>query len=1027
MNDQVIITINPLPTITTNPTSTTIVQGNSANIIASGAATYSWSPTTGLSCTTCASPTATPSATTSYVVTGTDLNGCSSTATAQVIVEPIVACPTCTTTLPPTLTASPTSRASYCINNDLFISGNVTFKGSEFKIASNVTIYVQDGFTLTIEGSHLYSCGSMWKGIVVKPTGRLIITDFTIPATNNKITSFIEDAIVAVKIENNIVNSGKLTLTNVLFNRNQTGVKISNYSANVSPYPFSINNCIFTCRKISFNPFDDASNTPWDKTSDVKGNPTFPNTSLQNVFINNTNYQQTGSDANLKAPFANQKSKAGLELENVGLTLNAGSSSSTYREFTIGSGTNMSIFDNQTIGVNLLNSNFTSVNSVFQNTGSRGAGIYASAKADKNNRIQVIPVALTVGNNKFVDCGRAMRVDNYLENNIQYCDVRSSQANWDPTSTKYGFDIRTNRYKNYRFLYNSIYNVTGAILINTFNSDYNISGTPNYGQYAGNINVDFNTIRPNIPTTNLISQTVTNAIFLENAGEVTQYANGSSSVITTNGNNIQASRGIYYNNWRFQYVQSQNNIVTVRNNQYLNASNQIYFGISVNNSPPAAPNVSFIRSNTITGFYTPSANSNTLLDPKLTGIESSLSGSVLVSCNSTSNTVNGIGFRGTSNGSLFRNNTMQNHRYGFFLDQGAEIGQQGIITNPSDNQWLGSYPTGNYKTMILSTIGTSTTSPLFVRPVPNFNPEGSGWSQSPIFQNTLYSSANESLKESTVTSPFPPVACFQIILSGIFKNEQEKIALDTSIYSNNYNGIDEKMKYISKEILFNVLKKDLSLLDSSSILNNFYIQNSSSAFESLYTINKYLESGNLSGGMASNTAFIAANNIEENYKKYQEIYGKYKIFNNWSATDSTDLKNLAEKCPFSDGAVVYKARALFNLLFEKNEIFPDLCDSRGGERSMKIQDNSEDNQNGISVFPNPTKGEVFVNMSDLEETKVNIQVFDASGKIVFENQNLDVTNGLANFTLNVKNGIYFVHVLALTDSKVKVEKLIINK
>ncbi len=179
--------------------------------------------------------------------------------------------------------------------------------------------------------------------------------------------------------------------------------------------------------------------------------------------------------------------------------------------------------------------------------------------------------------------------------------------------------------------------------------------------------------------------------------------------------------------------------------------------------------------------------------------------------------------------------------------------------------------------------------------------------------------------------------------------------------------------------------------------------------------------------MASNTAFVAANNIEENYKKYQEIYGKYKIFNNWSATDSTDLKNLAEKCPFSDGAVVYKARALFNLLFEKNEIFPDLCDSRGGERSMKIQNNGEDNQNGITVFPNPTKGEVFVNMSDLEETKVNIQVFDASGKIVFENQNLDVTNGLANFTLNVKNGMYFVHIVDLSNNELKVEKLIINK
>jgi hypothetical protein len=47
---------------------------------ASGAPNYSWSPTTGLSCTTCPNPTVTSSVTTSYVVTSNDTGGCHSVA-----------------------------------------------------------------------------------------------------------------------------------------------------------------------------------------------------------------------------------------------------------------------------------------------------------------------------------------------------------------------------------------------------------------------------------------------------------------------------------------------------------------------------------------------------------------------------------------------------------------------------------------------------------------------------------------------------------------------------------------------------------------------------------------------------------------------------------------------------------------------------------------------------------------------------------------------------------------------------------
>ncbi|MEL6864893.1 MAG: gliding motility-associated C-terminal domain-containing protein [Bacteroidota bacterium] len=55
-----------------------ICPGEFATLEASGAATYNWSPATGLDCTTCPIVQASPSEDTWYVVTGTDALGCSS-------------------------------------------------------------------------------------------------------------------------------------------------------------------------------------------------------------------------------------------------------------------------------------------------------------------------------------------------------------------------------------------------------------------------------------------------------------------------------------------------------------------------------------------------------------------------------------------------------------------------------------------------------------------------------------------------------------------------------------------------------------------------------------------------------------------------------------------------------------------------------------------------------------------------------------------------------------------------------------
>lgn len=78
--DTNLITVNANPAINAGPDEA-LCNGSSVVLNASGADTYSWSPTTGLSSPTSATTVAGPTTTTTYVLTGTDANGCVGTDT----------------------------------------------------------------------------------------------------------------------------------------------------------------------------------------------------------------------------------------------------------------------------------------------------------------------------------------------------------------------------------------------------------------------------------------------------------------------------------------------------------------------------------------------------------------------------------------------------------------------------------------------------------------------------------------------------------------------------------------------------------------------------------------------------------------------------------------------------------------------------------------------------------------------------------------------------------------------------------
>ena len=115
---DIVVVVNPTPTLTMSPPSPTICNGSSIGLTMSGASTYTWTPSTGLSAATGASVTASPTQTTTYNITGVSAAGCSVTTPFTVTVKAV-----------PQASASPQSICSGETTN-IVLSSSVA--GSDF-------------------------------------------------------------------------------------------------------------------------------------------------------------------------------------------------------------------------------------------------------------------------------------------------------------------------------------------------------------------------------------------------------------------------------------------------------------------------------------------------------------------------------------------------------------------------------------------------------------------------------------------------------------------------------------------------------------------------------------------------------------------------------------------------------------------------------------------------------------------------------------------------------------------------------
>ncbi len=86
IDTSIVLTNSNALTIDASPDISTINFGDTVQLNATGGITYSWSPSLSLDCSNCSNPMASPQSSTTYVVVGTDANGCEGGDTVSIVV-----------------------------------------------------------------------------------------------------------------------------------------------------------------------------------------------------------------------------------------------------------------------------------------------------------------------------------------------------------------------------------------------------------------------------------------------------------------------------------------------------------------------------------------------------------------------------------------------------------------------------------------------------------------------------------------------------------------------------------------------------------------------------------------------------------------------------------------------------------------------------------------------------------------------------------------------------------------------------
>jgi hypothetical protein len=529
---------------------------------------------------------------------------------------------------------------------------------------------------------------------------------------------------------------------------------------------------------------------------------------------------------------------------------------------------------------------------------------------------------------------------------------------------------------------------------------YTYGANTSSGILAGNLFIDYNYFGAQLTDATLLGNAYLNTAVYLSSTSTTGWLNVSTLGMRVANNTVnRAFRGISVD--AFAHPSSvQSNLVSLLDDNVYAATQQ---GIHAGNTPNIV-----ITTNSLNAVNT----TNTLVTLVYTGA----SPASAVTCNTLNTSYQAFEFNSSNGNSTWKGNSMTTHARGLVLSNNGKIGTQGNVGVPSDNTWNASWA-GTNGTYIDAT-SDAANSKLWVKSTGVWVPQTPGF---PIG----YSAFSYQVAANTPTTTgsyscgtIPPPSMMVSQLSTTTSTAPTLLSASSATLST-------ENQYIANNSTYRYLDANPSVKNSNTNYVNFYNAQTNTSIDKFKQTEAGLSSGQITQAQAINNAISPVNAVEVNYKTYYTLYANYKNAN-FSAADSNALINLAKLCPGNDGAIVYQARALYNLIYKTVKVLKENCSSAiiSGGRLMSSASATETLKNSWSVdlFPNPTRGN-FTLVSKLESEALNLTITDLAGKLIYSNT-VNTSNFIANLELNAKQGVYLIIIKNSTHESIT-KKLVI--
>lgn len=1040
-----VIVVFPSPTVSAIASPTTIPLGASSLLTASGAAAYTWSNgATG-------NPiTVFPATTTTYTVTGTNQNGCSSIATVTVTV---INYP-CTAIVPST----PVSISGGVIPNGatslgLFGSGIANLNGN-FKIVGTFTvntevvtvncnfimeqsaipgsivpnIQVINKLTLS-QNTHIYSCTTMWDGIYVNSGSSIRSLDNVI----------IEDAIQAINIAQGAVlpiTPAGCSIQATVFNRNLYAIKLP--SNNATTTPVKITNSIITCRQLIFT------------SSSPGGMPTVA--SIKPILAL-ANPSAILSPLNLRPPYAAQKAFVGVFATDVN-NLTIGD------DLPVSASGSINVFDAIMIGINIENPTKpnTTANiyhntfqfilgvgtfcmSGFPCTISRGFGINAVGMNNTgSNKITV--GGTSAQGNSFRNTYRAVNISNY--------QTITAQRNSITNVTTGPFPFGVVNYGN-----GGIFVIPAAQASNILIADQLLiknCATAVWVSHAAGATTGLSLLRINNNGTSPTSPGITSD------ATATAYCTNGIFVTDLLSNTTPHSLWAIKNN----FITATNNCIFLTNVKKPAASTTIYdlFSNSCNARYIATGILTGIKAVgskgiTITNNHTNyTAGSTAYIYPtgNITayGLYLQQSSNMYVGCNLFENAGRSMVFEGNCTstslpGFGITTNTMRRAQDGFVLKNNGIIGTQGSSTVASNNFWdmsAGGAPNFTFSEIFTDltggapsnanvfsklymnniTTGSNATMPVTIPAASSLSKTNTGAANAYILGTGL----NTTSAVSTPCTGTPPPALASSSMSPAEIASQAAFLKTIEEDSTLLPLYNDETRWQRRKYVFDEVDENPAYAVNPG-LASFHAVNMGSPFDKFSLVDKKIALGQYAAASSINNSITPVNIVESNQQTVnnqilQQLLAPGYIY---SAADISTLSAIAYQCPLQGGNSVYQARVLLmNIANDVIEFF-DNCDKEV-VRSMDSTPQSIGNEvaSAYKLYPNPNDGNMIFEYSLLENSIGRLLLYDVTGRLM---SSYELSYGQEKLLQikesELKNGIYFYSVII--DNKVKAQNKIV--